>query len=131
MFSQQQGAYNQIHVSTHTLTTFSTSSRQHIPVAFQHLMINEESPILDFYPPTFQIDMNGKRMAWQGVALLPFIDPTRLLDAMAPYHENLTDDEKRRNSWGNDVIYVSEEHPFYPSLEALYGKRKSQDVSLI
>ena len=94
-------------------------------------MINEESPILDFYPPTFQIDMNGKRMAWQGVALLPFIDPTRLLDAMAPYHENLTDDEKRRNSWGNDVIYVSEEHPFYPSLEALYGKRKSQDVSLI
>lgn len=91
-------------------------------------MTNQESSILDFYPATFQIDMNGKRMAWQGVALLPFIDERRLLEAMAPHYDKLTDDEKRRNAWGNNVIYVAEEHPFYPSLEALYGKRKSQDV---
>ncbi|KAJ3990658.1 hypothetical protein F5050DRAFT_1536584, partial [Lentinula boryana] len=61
---------------------FPAASRKHIPEPFHYLMTEEDSPIIDFYPSTFEIDMNGKRMAWQGVALLPFIDPLRLLEAM-------------------------------------------------
>ena len=91
-------------------------------------MIDEDSPIIDFYPPTFQIDMNGKKMAWQGVALLPFIDQDRLLDAMALEYPKLTEEEIRRNRWGNNIIYASVDHPIYPFYEKLYGKRKSQDV---
>lgn len=94
-------------------------------------MMDESSPIIDYYPSAFQIDMNGKRMAWQGVALLPFIDEKRLLDAMAPHYSNLTDEEQQRNKWGNNVLYVFEEHPLYPSLEALYGKRKKNEVCLV
>lgn len=92
-------------------------------------MTEEESPIIDFYPTTFEIDMNGKKMVWQGVALLPFIDPKRLLDAMAIDYPKLTEDEIRRNKWGNDVLFVSDEHSLYPLFESLYGKRKKQDVS--
>jgi len=92
-------------------------------------MIDEGSPIIDFYPTSFDIDMNGKRMAWQGVALLPFIDQKRLLDAMAVHYPKLTEDEVRRNTWGNNAIFTSEEHSLYPSLEALYGKKKKQEVS--
>lgn len=103
-------------------------SRQHIPTTFHDLMTNESSPIIDFYPTTFQIDMNGKRMAWQGVALLPFIEEKRLLEAMGPRYECLTEDEKRRNKWGNDVLFVYEAHALYPTLEALYGKRKKDEV---
>lgn len=91
-------------------------------------MTEEDSPIIDFYPLTFDIDMNGKRMAWQGVALLPFIDQTRLLDAMALHYDKLSEDEVRRNQWGHDVLFTSEEHPLYPFLETLYGKKKSQEV---
>jgi len=92
-------------------------------------MVEEDSPIIDFYPQTFEIDMNGKKMAWQGVALLPFINEKRLLEAMAIEYPKLTEDEKRRNRWGNNVIYAAVDHHIYPFYEALYGKRKSQEVS--
>lgn len=92
-------------------------------------MIEEESPIIDFYPPTFKIDMNGKKMAWQGVALLPFIDEKRLLDAMSVHYPDLSEEEVRRNRWGNDVIFASDEHPIYPFYEQLYGKRKKREAS--
>ena len=95
-------------------------------------MTDEDSPIIDFYPSTFEIDMNGKKMAWQGVAILPFIDQARLLDAMAIDYPNLTEEENKRNSRsGNHVIYASDAHPLYPFYEALYGKRKSQEVSAL
>lgn len=93
-------------------------------------MTEEESPIIDFYPPTFEIDMNGKKMAWQGVALLPFINPDRLLEAMSVNYDKLTEEEIRRNRWGNTVVFAADEHPLYPFFERLYGKRKSQDVSI-
>jgi 5'-3' exoribonuclease 2 len=112
------------------LTTWLTIivSRKHIPEVFHDLMTNEESPIIDFYPDTFQIDMNGKKMLWQGVALLPFIDEKRLLEAMAEHYPKLSEDEIRRNSWGHDVILVSDEHSLYPFFEGLYGKRKEKQV---
>lgn len=92
-------------------------------------MVTEDSPIIDFYPTTFEIDMNGKRMAWQGVALLPFIDEKRLLDSMAPEYPKLTDDENRRNRWGNNIMYVSDQHALYPLFESLYGKKRRNEVS--
>ncbi|KAK7470943.1 5'-3' exoribonuclease 2 [Stygiomarasmius scandens] len=103
---------------------FPAASRKHIPEVYHHLMTEDESPIIDFYPSTFQIDMNGKRMAWQGVALLPFIDETRLLGAMKDPSEKLTLEEIRRNAWGNNVIFASDEHPIHAFYEQLYGKRK-------
>jgi 5'-3' exoribonuclease 2 len=104
-------------------------SRKHIPKAFQSLMMDEESPIIDFYPLTFQIDMNGKKMAWQGVALLPFINEKRLLDAMSAKYPDLDEDEIRRNRWGNNVFFSSDEHPLYPFFETLYGKKTKQQVN--
>lgn len=38
----------------------------HIPPAFQTLMTDSESPIIDFYPEDFRVDLNGKKYAWQG-----------------------------------------------------------------
>jgi Xrn1 helical domain len=54
----------------------------HIPECWRHLMTDELSPIIDFYPTEFKTDLNGKRYAWQGVALLPFVDEKRLLGAL-------------------------------------------------
>lgn len=110
------------------MSVFPASSRTHIPKVFHDLMTSQDSPIIDFYPETFKIDMNGKKMAWQGVALLPFIDEQRLLESMKPRFEGLREEEVKRNRWGETNIFVADEHPLYPALEALYGKRKDNNV---
>ena len=53
----------------------------------------QESPIIDFYPTNFRIDLNGKKYAWQGVALLPFVDEKRLLHALCSVYPDLTPQE--------------------------------------
>ena len=57
-------------------------SNHTIPKVFHPLMTDDDSPIIEFYPEEFEIDLNGKKFEWQGVAVLPFIDEKRLLDAM-------------------------------------------------
>ncbi|CAD6978262.1 unnamed protein product [Tilletia controversa] len=100
------------------------ASRKSIPETFHPLMTEVESTIIDFYPEDFQIDMNGKKMAWQGVALLPFIDEKRLLDALKDGYPNLSADEKRRNTFGTDTLYVGEDAPLYEQICTLYSRKK-------
>lgn len=119
-----------VHSAAQPTGISNSCSRKHIPRPFHTLMTDETSPIIDFYPTSFQIDMNGKRMAWQGVALLPFIEQTRLLEAMGEHYPKLTEEEIKRNTRGTDVIFASDDHPVYPFYEQLYGKRKSKEVYL-
>lgn len=44
---------------------FPAASRSHVPEPWGQLMIDPDSPIIDFYPEDFKIDLNGKKFAWQ------------------------------------------------------------------
>lgn len=37
-------------------------------------MLKENSPLIDFYPEKFDIDLDGKVIEWLGEVLLPFVD---------------------------------------------------------
>ena len=69
------------------------------------LLHSQDSPIIDFYPTNFKVDLNGKKWAWQGVALLPFVDEQRLLQALSFVYPNLTAYEGQ--SITSLVLYVA------------------------
>jgi 5'-3' exoribonuclease 2 len=91
-------------------------------------MTDENSPIIDFYPKEFPTDLNGKKYAWQGVALLPFIDADRLLKAVIPLYNKLSEDEKRRNTLGHDLLFAPAGHKIFDELCMLYGTPKVEYV---
>lgn len=92
-------------------------SKKIVPITYHDLMVNPNSPIIDFYPRDFQLDMNGKKMDWEAVVKIPFIEEDRLLTAMATKEDGLTDDEKNRNSFGVSLKFTySDEVDFiFPS----------------
>lgn len=104
------------------------ASNHTLPSVFHSLMTDDDSPIKEFYPVDFEVDLNGKKFAWQGVALLPFIDEKRLLDAMNTKYPLLSEDEKRRNGFGEEVLIFSTKHPLYTEVVSnFYGKRADKD----
>ncbi|KAE8153890.1 exoribonuclease 2 [Aspergillus avenaceus] len=100
------------------------SSNHAIPEVFHDLMQEPDSEIIDFYPEDFPVDLNGKKFAWQGVVLLPFIDEKRLLTAMEKKYPLLSDEEKLRNMIGRDVLLISEGHPLYQDLVSNFYSKK-------
>ena len=75
-------------------------SKRIVPTAYHDLMTNPDSPIIDFYPRDFELDMNGKKMEWEAVVKIPFIEEGRLLSAMKTKDNLLSPDEKARNEFG-------------------------------
>eukprot|EP00908_Phaeocystis_cordata_P000964 Transcript_11044.p1 GENE.Transcript_11044~~Transcript_11044.p1 ORF type:complete len:552 (-),score=252.06 Transcript_11044:150-1589(-) len=93
-------------------------------------MTDASSEIADFYPTDFAIDLNGKKFAWQAVVLLPFIDEVRLLEAMADGEGSLNDEERRRNSHGGPVLFVSDQNPLFGPMGSCYGEEPCELLTL-
>ncbi|KAI9041744.1 chromatin-binding exonuclease XRN1 [Aspergillus affinis] len=92
-------------------------SKKTVPKAYWELMTSEDSPIIDFYPRDFELDMNGKKMEWEAVVKIPFIDQDRLLDALKTKEHLLTPEEKSRNGFGTSLkfTYSPDVQYAYPS----------------
>lgn len=56
------------------LSILSSKNHDLIPHPLDTLMTSKNSPLYEYYPDTFTIDVSGKRKAWEGKAILPIID---------------------------------------------------------
>uniref|UniRef100_A0A8B9KD28 5'-3' exoribonuclease n=1 Tax=Astyanax mexicanus TaxID=7994 RepID=A0A8B9KD28_ASTMX len=109
---------------------FPAASGNFLPETWRALMSNPDSSIIDFYPDDFAIDLNGKKYAWQGVALLPFVDERRLRGALADVYPDLTTEEIRRNSLGSDVVFVGKSHPLCDFIKELYSSESREGTEI-
>ncbi|KAM8832074.1 5'-3' exoribonuclease 2 isoform 2-T2 [Spinachia spinachia] len=109
---------------------FPAASGNFLPTTWRSLMSSPESPIIDFYPDDFAIDLNGKKYAWQGVALLPFVDEARLRTSLADVYPDLTPEEVRRNSLGSDVMFLQKSHPLSDFIQELYRTESHEGTEI-
>ncbi|GAV47658.1 hypothetical protein ZYGR_0H05040 [Zygosaccharomyces rouxii] len=103
------------------MSVLPAASGHTLPPIFRPLMSSPDSEIIDFYPTEFPVDMNGKKMPWQGIALLPFIDEKRLLQVVRAQYSKLTEEEKSRNVVRNPILLISNKNANYEKfLKKLY-----------
>jgi len=119
-FEKGTGPFNPLE---QLMSVFPAASGKFLPPTWRELMSAADSPIIDFYPTDFKVDLNGKRFAWQGVALLPFVDQGRLERSLAKVYPDLTEDEKRRNTRGQDVLFVGKANPLYDFFVGLHESK--------
>jgi 5'-3' exoribonuclease 2 len=102
------------------MSVLPAASGHNLPPIFRPLMSVDDSPIIDFYPEDFPIDMNGKKMSWQGIVLLPFIDEKRLLEVVKAQYPKLSDAEKSRNVRKQEVLFISSGNSNFRKFSKLY-----------
>ncbi|XP_035278662.1 5'-3' exoribonuclease 2 isoform X2 [Anguilla anguilla] len=109
---------------------FPAASGNFLPETWRVLMSDPDSSIIDFYPDDFALDLNGKKYAWQGVALLPFVDERRLRAALEEVYPDLSPEEVKRNSLGSDVLFVGKSHPLCDFVQELYSAGSSEGTEM-
>jgi len=92
----------------------SLSSRL-LPEPFQKLMLDAGSPVHQYYPDSFDIDMEGRRNPWEGVVLIPFIDEELLRRAFLSIDMSLlSSHERARNTLGHPwIVRFTPDHPSF------------------
>ena len=96
------------------LAVLPSASKELLPKAFEPLVSNPNSQLIDYYPEDFETDQNEKQQAWEAVVLIPFIDEKRLLTAVHDLERNLSEDETRRNKHGPHLVFVYSQQPTEP-----------------
>jgi 5'-3' exoribonuclease 1 len=95
------------------LSVLPPQSSTLLPKALGELMLHPSSPLIEFYPPDFTSDPNGKRQAWEAIVEIPFIQEEILLDTLNRVLDKDTESgsllsvsERRRNVRGSQHVFV-------------------------
>ena len=86
------------------LAVIPPDSKNILPPSIR-VLYEKDSPIIDFFPDDFEIDLDGKKQEWEGRPILPVIDVHRLIEAYKTVKNTLTDEEKKRNYRGKNILY--------------------------
>ena len=97
-------------------------SAKALPKPCEWYMKSEDSPIIEFYPKRIQYDPNGKPVRWLWIALLSFIDEKKLLEVCKEIETKLTEEEKKRNEFRPDLLYVTKDAEGYEEMDRIYNK---------
>lgn len=95
------------------MSVLPADSSHNLPDVFHDLMKNPDSGIIEYYPEYFDIDMNGSKMSWHGIPLLPFINEKKLLKHVEAKYDLLSDAEKFRNKNKEEILLISSKNKWF------------------
>ena len=78
-----------------------------LPPVMKDLMCSGTSPLKDFYPTKFRVDLNGSTATWHGTVKVPFIDEAKLMDVLSKTDLKLTEAEQIRNTFGEPRLFMT------------------------
>ncbi|RWS29627.1 5'-3' exoribonuclease 1-like protein [Leptotrombidium deliense] len=91
------------------LAVLPSASKSFLPKAYQKLVTEKCSPLIDYYPEDFETDQNEKKNSWESVVLIPFIDESKLISAARSCYSELSQEEKMRNKHGPHSLFTYSE----------------------
>jgi 5'-3' exonuclease len=69
------------------LAVLPPHSKDLIPPIYQSLMVDTASPIIEFFPNEFEFLLDEKNREWRNIALIPFLDEAKLVEAFNKVEE--------------------------------------------
>ena len=68
-------------------------------------MLTDDSPLKEFCPEKFDIDLSGKKHEYQGIVILPMVEPDIVVDAYMSKTSLVNKIELKRNTFGRTYVY--------------------------
>ena len=87
------------------LSVLPPKSASLLPEPLNKLLTNDDSPIKEYYPDEFEIDLAGKKNDWQGVVIIPIIDPDTIIKNYSLIFKDIDEKESKRNIFGKTFSY--------------------------
>jgi 5'-3' exonuclease len=92
-----------------------------LPKPLDKLLTDKDSSIKEYYPDEFEIDLAGKKNDWQGVVIIPMIDP-EIIKEIFLKNKNLIDEkDMKRNILGKSFIYTFGDNLNIKIFKSYYG----------
>jgi 5'-3' exoribonuclease 1 len=76
-----------------------------LPSPLNSLLLNDYSPLKEFCPDKFEIDLSGKKHEYQGIVILPMIHPDIVVKTFSTHVKHVNSFELKRNTFGKTFIY--------------------------
>ena len=95
------------------------SSSNLLPWPLCNLFIEDSSPLKEFYPDNFEIDLAGKKNDYQGILILPFVDINKIKKSYSEKKSLINFRDLKRNCSGRTFIYTYDKSTY--SLSSYFG----------
>jgi 5'-3' exoribonuclease 1 len=77
-----------------------------LPIPLNKLLTDDSSPLKEFCPDKFEIDLAGKKREYQGVVKIPIINPDLIIKAYVDTVALVHTKDLKRNILGKTCIYI-------------------------
>jgi len=87
------------------LSVLPPNSANLLPSPLDNLLTSQESPMTEYCPEKFTVDLSGKRQKWEGTVILPMVDYSKVEKWYFDIVKKVDERERKRNILGKSFVY--------------------------